>query len=141
MEKHEYILTSDGELYHYGVLGMKWGVRRGNTGKAYAKASKKLQKLDNKVTKARDKAYAKREKADAKYDSMFSTAKGRAKADAKARKAQQEYIKRTRKAQKWLRSMEKTFKDTDISMSKEQADMGKRYMDTIDMHTQLATLR
>lgn len=23
-----YILTSDGELYHYGVKGMRWGVRR-----------------------------------------------------------------------------------------------------------------
>ena len=39
------------ELYHYGVLGMKWGIRRGNTAKAYTKASKKLTKLDKKVDK------------------------------------------------------------------------------------------
>lgn len=33
MDSYNYILTSDGELYHYGVKGMKWGVRKGvNTG-------------------------------------------------------------------------------------------------------------
>lgn len=26
MDSYDYILTSDGELYHYGVKGMKWGV-------------------------------------------------------------------------------------------------------------------
>lgn len=26
MDSYDYILTSNGELYHYGVKGMKWGV-------------------------------------------------------------------------------------------------------------------
>ena len=41
----------ENELRHYGVLGMKWGVRR-NSSKTYAKASKKLSKLDKKVCAA-----------------------------------------------------------------------------------------
>ena len=44
------------ELKHYGVLGMKWGVHRGNVSQAYGKATDKRKKLDAKVVKAK-KAY------------------------------------------------------------------------------------
>lgn len=53
-----YILTSDGELYHYGVKGMKWGVRR-------------YQNFDGSYTKAGLKRFNdsldKYEKADKRY--------------------------------------------------------------------------
>ena len=59
------------ELYHYGVLGMKWGIRKGRTEQAYTKASKKINKLDRKVNKAEAKALKTRTKADAKMGSLF----------------------------------------------------------------------
>lgn len=49
-------------LAHYGVLGMKWGVRK-NPDKAYKKGVKKLRKIEKKVKKEErnaqvDEAYA-----------------------------------------------------------------------------------
>ena len=45
---------SDNYLIHYGVLGMKWGVRKGNYSTTFVKASKKADKLktraDSKTT-------------------------------------------------------------------------------------------
>ena len=109
---NNYVLTTDGELYPYGVKGMKWGVRRGNSAKAYERASKKLRKLDQKADRAVEKAYAKKEKADRKASSFFATEKAARKADFKAQKALRKATVRANKARKWLHEMDSTFKKT-----------------------------
>ena len=123
------------ELYHYGVLGMKWGVRRGNTARAYEKASKKLTKLDKKVDKAEALARKRRGQADAAAASLFSTKKSMAKAEMRSKKASAKAAIRNRKAERWYKSMEKVFADTDISMTKEQVSMGKRYVDHMNLRS------
>ena len=48
-------MVQNEELMHYGVVGMKWGVRH-NPSAAYAKAVKKQNKLNDNIEKARVKS-------------------------------------------------------------------------------------
>ena len=119
------------ELYHYGVLGMKWGVRKGNYSKAFTKAVKKKTKLEKKAAeknlaaaKLQDRAL--RKEAHARNDAQYRKARKKL---YKANKKNLRAAKLQKKGMKWEKSMEKTFSNVKVSdMSPEAREVGKKYV-------------
>lgn len=94
----DYILTQDGELYHYGVKGMKWGViryRQNRANRGIAKRERQNAKLEKKAAKYDVKA-SKRALKNLKrgYDAVgLVPTKKSAKLDVKAAKLERKALK------------------------------------------------
>ena len=125
----DYMITGDprNETYlaHYGVLGMKWGVRH-NPQRAYQKASKKFNKLAKKSDKQLDKA--------GKYNAKANRTRiGNTHRNAEiARRSYRKGERAAKKASKWMKSMEKEFSkqkavSIDPAMTKKGDALMERY--------------
>lgn len=116
----------DEELKHYGVVGMRWG-RRKNVSKAFGKASKKADRLTNKANKA-DRKVEKLTNKQAKYEFRGNSEKVE-KISAKIEKAATKRDSKQAKADKWIKSMAKTFKSAKMSeISYEDLIAGQNYV-------------
>lgn len=121
-------------LEHYGVIGMKWGVRK-DPEHAYERAGAKLTKLDKKVnrlnlkgSKREQKAVKKQRKASSAI--MFQKAKARraSKATRKALKSYQKAQEKQIKAYRWNEKMKNAFKDTKLkNLNRDYVKLGEKY--------------
>lgn len=119
------------ELMHYGVKGMKWGVKH-NPERAFTKANAKYEKYQAKVNKLKtksDKATAKKYKrANPLIRTEISDARYR-NASRKADKATAKYLKAKRKAKKWVEAMDKTFANYDMkALNSNKVNSGKNFI-------------
>lgn len=121
-------------LQHYGVKGMKWGIRK-DPDRAYAKAGKKLSKLDAKANRlasrgARLEQKALHRQARASNAILFkrSKAKRAAKATQKAMGSYQKAQTKEVKAYRWNEKMRKAFENVKVSnMDPEYVALGEKY--------------
>ena len=92
-------------LEHYGVLGMKWGVRKNPT-KTLQKSVKRLSKVQRKETKYRVKGTKL---------SYKGAKRGDAKKAGKGAKLQYKAARYKKKGDRMLKNMQKVFGDITIS--------------------------
>lgn len=110
MNLYGYEFQRDSDLAHYGVLGMRWGIRK-DPQKAYERANKKYSRLKRKGIALAKKASKKELKAFAGKRDWDSYSKKMAKVQKLKRKA----VRIDRKANKWLEAMSREFKNIPIS--------------------------
>ena len=127
------------DIMHYGVLGMKWGVRKGRTAQQYKeeykKASKKAAKLDDSYNNKEQKTMKLQYKADKKLNSIFASTESKKKAMQKLQESRRETYKAARKGNRWISNMEKSFSKVDIPLASSERELGKKYIETMRIYS------
>lgn len=128
----DYILHN-GELMHYGVLGMKWGVTK-NPSRAYNKAVKKRNKMEDKRLRLQEKSDKILYKSSKKLARSITTI-GKTQAQnglVKGHKIANKASKLAIKERKWEKAMDKEFADMSITkLSEKEIAAGNKFIDNI----------
>ena len=119
-----YILTPSGELYHYGVVGMKWGVRRAQKALSKSEFDTDANRAFSKLQKHRAKGSAELTKLQKKHDKLEIKLAKSAKKDAeKADKLDQKATKLDNKAAKKMKKAARRFTSAEKALQlKTKAD-------------------
>lgn len=96
-------------LEHYGVLGMKWGVRKDPV-RTFKKSQKKLNRLRSKSASLRSKA----EKKKARLYRIPRDPETYSRALHKISMMEAKASKYAKRGERWLNSMEKVFANVDL---------------------------
>lgn len=111
----EYVLAPSEELKHYGVLGMKWGVHKGNATKAYHKAVLKKKKLEKKRETAEIKSAKYQYLSDAENSKFLLRNPARARRyQTKASRYNLKSVGAKQRGIKWEKAMKEVFSNYDI---------------------------
>lgn len=145
-------------LAHYGVLGMKWGVRRASNRLSNAtnaserdsanaslkrhseKAGRKFERLSNKALKTQSRARNAMIKAEKSKYGLFANQAKYEERKQKAEKQQFKANKSVAKAAKWYSNMESTFANTDYKVTDAQRRLGENFINSLNMQSELRYL-